>query len=324
MGANEELKIFSGNPAPELAQAICSYLSVPLGQLDAYKFANDNTFVQILENVRERDVFLVQTLVPPTNDHVMELLIMIDAAKRASAGRITAVIPYYGYGRTDKKDQPRVPITARLLADILTVAGANRVLTIDLHAKQIQGFFNIPVDELTAFPLMARYFKQKNLSNPVVVAVDIGISKQARDVAEWLGAPLAIVEKRREGNHSDSEVVNIIGDVHNRNAILVDDEILTGGTLLNAEAAVREAGAIATYACCVHALLPGGASKKVFESGLIELVTTNTVPMLEEKKHSKLVNISIADLLGEAIHRIHHGYSVGDMFSESRWAAITP
>ena len=194
MALYEELKVFSGTANPDLATDICEYLRMPLGKIEVFKFSNDNTFVRIQENVRQRDVFLVQGFSMPVNDHVMELLIMIDAAKRASAGRITAVIPYYGYGRTDKKDQPRVPITARLIADLLTTAGADRVLTIDLHAGQIQGFFNIPVDELTALPLLVRYFEEKKLKDLVVVGVDIGISKRARDMAERLGAPLAIVE----------------------------------------------------------------------------------------------------------------------------------
>ena len=320
----EELKVFSGNSNRQLAQAICDYLSVPLGKLDAFKFPNDNTFVQIQENVRERDVFLVQSLSAPVNDHVMELLIMIDAAKRASAGRITAVIPYYGYGRTDKKDQPRVPITARLLADLLTVAGANRVLTVDLHAGQIQGFFNIPVDELTAFPILARYYLEKHLPDPVVVAVDIGISKRARDVAEWLGAPLAIVEKRRTSNDSQSELLNIIGDVQDRTAILVDDEVLTGGSMLNAASAAKAAGARMVYACCTHGLLPGNAPQNISAGPIEELVVSDTISLAAEKRTGRLVVLSIADLLGEAIRRIHSGLSVGAMFEEKRWAAIAP
>ena len=324
MPVYEELKIFSGNSNPKLAEAICSYLGEPLGKLEAFKFPNDNTFVQILENVRERDVFLVQSLSAPVNDYVMELLIMIDAAKRASAGRITAVIPYYGYGRTDKKDQPRVPITARLLADLLTVAGANRVLTVDLHAGQIQGFFNIPVDELTAFPLMARHFQQKRLPDPVVVAVDIGISKRARDVAERLGVPLAIVEKRRVSNDSQSEFLNIIGDVRDHTAILVDDEVLTGGSMLNAVSAVKDAGALKVYAFSIHGLLPGNAPQKIMDGPIEELVLTDTIQLAPEKRDSKIVVISIADLLGEAIRRIHSGLSVGAMFEDKPGVALAP
>ncbi|MBF8299458.1 MAG: ribose-phosphate pyrophosphokinase, partial [Dehalococcoidia bacterium] len=236
----------------------------------------------------------------------------------------TAVIPYYGYGRSDKKDQPRVPITARLLADLLTVAGANRVLTIDLHAGQIQGFFNIPVDELTAFPILARYYKDKRLTDAVVVAVDIGISKRARDVAERLGVPLAIVEKRRVANNAQSELLNIIGDVRGRTAILVDDEVLTGGSMLNAVTAVKAAGALKVYACCSHGLLPGNAPQRIMDGPIEELVLTDTIQLAPEKRDGKIVVISIADLLGEAIRRIHSGLSVGAMFEDKQWAALAP
>ena len=216
---SDELRVFTGNSHRELAHDVCKYLNISLGQAEVFKFSNDNTFVRILENVRERDVFIMQPVCTPVNDALMELLIMIDAAKRASAGRVTAVVPYYGYSRTDKKDQPRVPITARLVADLLTAAGADRLLTIDLHAGQIQGFFNIPVDELTALPLLVRYFRDKNLDDLVVVAVDVGISKRARDVAERLGVPLAIVEKRRLGNTSSIQTLNIIGDVKDKTVL---------------------------------------------------------------------------------------------------------
>ncbi|HZA24770.1 MAG TPA: ribose-phosphate diphosphokinase, partial [Dehalococcoidia bacterium] len=212
----DELRVFSGNAHPELAKAVCQYLDIPLGKSEAFKFANDNTFVRILENVRQRDVFIIQPICYPVNDNLVELLIAIDAFKRASAGRITAVVPYYGYGRTDKKDQPRVPITGRLVADLLTAAGADRLLTVDLHAGQIQGFFNIPVDELTALPILTNYFKAKEISDLVVVAVDIGISKRARDVAEKLGAPLAIIEKRRKDNNDHIELLNVIGEVQGK------------------------------------------------------------------------------------------------------------
>jgi len=227
----KEMKVFSGNANPSLAEAITRYLDMSLGSSEVFEFSNGNIFARILENVRERDVFVVQPLSKPVNKHLMELLIMLDALKRASAGRITAVIPYYGYGRTDKKDQPRVPITARLIADLLTVAGAKRVLTVDLHAPQIQGFFSIPVDELTALYLMSNYFKSKQLHDPVVVAVDIGISKRARDLATKINAPLAIMEKRRINNRDQTETLNVIGEVKGRTAITVDDEIDTGGSL---------------------------------------------------------------------------------------------
>ena len=223
----DELKVFTGNSHPALAQSVCDYLKIPLGQAEVFKFANDNSFARIHENIRQRDVFIVQPTCFPVNDNLMELLIMIDACKRASAGRITAVVPYYGYGRTDKKDQPRVAITARLVADLLTAAGADRLLTIDLHAGQIQGFFNIPVDELTTMPIMGEYFEAKELQDLVVVAVDIGISKKARDMAELLGAPLAIIEKRRVGNDDQNETMNVIGDVEGKIALTFDDEIDT-------------------------------------------------------------------------------------------------
>ena len=238
----DELKVFTGNAHRGLAEEVCKYLDIPLGEAEVFKFSNDNTFVRIKENVRQRDVFIIQPTCAPVNDNLMELLIMIDACKRASAGRITAVVPYYAYGRTDKKDQPRVPITARLVADLLTAAGADRLLTVDLHAGQIQGFFNIPVDELTALPILSDYFQAKELSDLVVVAVDIGISKKARDVAERLHAPLAIIEKRRTGNDERSEIMNVIGDVEGKIALTFDDEIDTGGTIVNAAKVLAEKG----------------------------------------------------------------------------------
>ena len=315
MAAYEELKVFSGNANPQLAATICEYLGIPLGNVEVFKFSNDNTFVRIMENVRQRDVFLVQGLTAPTNDHVMEMLIMIDAAKRASAGRVTAVIPYYGYGRTDKKDQPRVPITARLVADLLTVAGADRVLTVDLHAGQIQGFFNIPVDELSALPILAEYFTEKKLEDIVVVAVDIGISKRARDFAERLSAPLAIIEKRRTGNDGTSETLNIIGDVKGKTAILIDDEVDTGGSLLNAADALKEQGVKEVYACCTHPVFSKNAVVRISNNkSLKELVVTDTISVGATKRDGKITIISVAGLLGEAIHRIHNGLSVGAMF----------
>ena len=311
----EELKVFTGNANRVLAASVVEYLGIPLGKLEAFKFSNDNTFVRIQENVRQRDVFLVQSFSFPVNDNLMELLIMIDAAKRASAGRITAVIPYYGYGRTDKKDQPRVAITARLIADLVTTAGADRVLTMDLHAGQIQGFFSIPVDELTALPTLARYLEEKELPSPVVVAVDVGGSKRARNLAERLEAPLAIVEKRRvDGNTGESELLNIIGEVEGRTAILIDDEVDTGGSMVNAARALMEAGALGTHAACTHAVLSGDAVARFSESSIEELVCTDTVPVPPEKRNGQVQVISIAPLLGEAIHRIHHGLSVGQMF----------
>ncbi len=311
----EELCVFTGSAHPDLAKAICEYLGMPLGQSHVFKFANDNTFVQFQENIRQRDVFLVQPFSYPVNDKIMEFLIMIDAAKRASAGRITAVIPYYAYARTDKKDQPRVPITARLIADLLTTAGADRVLTVDLHAGQIQGFFNIPVDELTALPLLARYVGQKELPNPVVVAVDIGATKRARDLAARIGAPLAIMEKRRVGNADRTETLNVIGEVEGKIAITVDDEIDTGGSLVSTVAALEERGVTEVYACCTHAVFSNKAAERLTATNLLkEVIITDTLPVSDGKLHKKITVLSVAPLLGEAIHRIHGGLSIGAMF----------
>ncbi|MBI4282456.1 MAG: ribose-phosphate pyrophosphokinase [Chloroflexi bacterium] len=310
----DELKVFVGTAHPTLAQDICQYLNIPVGKSNVFKFSNDNTFVQILENIRQRDVFLIQPFAYPVNDHIMELLIMLDAAKRASAGRITAVVPYYAYGRTDKKDQPRVPITARLVADLLTAAGANRVLTVDLHAGQIQGFFNIPVDELTGLPILARYFQDKGLDNLVVVAVDIGISKRARDMAARLKAPLAIIEKRRIGNGESTESLNIIGDVAGKTALTFDDETDTAGSLMAAVEALHKAGVKDVYSCCTHGVLSGPGARRVEQSSIRELVVTDTLPVPQEKRNGKITVLSVAPLLGEAIRRIHEGLSVGAMF----------
>ena len=314
MGPFDELKVFSGNGHPALAQNVCDYLNIPTGKVEVLKFSNDNTFVRLLENVRQRDVFIIQPTCTPVNDNLMELLIMIDAAKRASAGRVTAVVPYYGYGRTDKKDQPRVPITARLIADLLTAAGADRLLTVDLHAGQIQGFFNIPVDELTALTLLSRYFQDKGIDNLVVVATDIGISKRARDMAERLGAPLAIIEKRRVDNNDTAETLNIIGDVEGMTALTFDDEVDTAGSLLSAAKALDERGVKEVYACVTHPVLSGTASSRVIGSPYKEMVVTDTIPLSEEKRNGKITVLSVAPLLGEAIRRIHEGLSVGEMF----------
>jgi ribose-phosphate pyrophosphokinase len=314
MGAFDELKVFSGNAHPQLARDVCAYLSLPIGRAEVFKFSNDNTFVRILENVRERDVFIIQPTCTPVNDNLMELLIMIDAAKRASAGRVTAVVPYYGYGRTDKKDQPRVPITARLVADLLTAAGADRLLTIDLHAGQIQGFFNIPVDELTALTILSQYFQDKGLDNLVVVAIDIGISKRARDMAEQLRAPLAIIEKRRTGNDGQTESLNVIGEVAGKIALTFDDEVDTGGSMISAFRALAERGVQEVYGCVTHPVLSGDAAGKVVNSRLRELVVTDTVPLPVTKRNGKISVLSVAPMLGEAIRRIHEGKSVGEMF----------
>jgi ribose-phosphate pyrophosphokinase len=312
----DELKVFTGNANPALAQAIVDYLEVPLGKCEVFQFSNENTFVRILENVRERDIFVVQPICAPVNNNLVELLIMMDAFKRASAGRITAVVPYFGYARTDKKDQPRVPITARLVADLLTVAGANRILTVDLHAPQIQGFFNIPVDELTALNVLANHFIEKKLNgNLVVVATDIGISKRARDLAERLNAPLAIMEKRRVGNADRTETLNIIGEVEGKMALTLDDEIDTAGSLVNVVSTLVERGVKGVYSCCTHPILSGPAIQRISSCPVKELVVTDTVPLGPNKKLEKIRVLSMAPLLGEAIHRIHTGMSIGAMFA---------
>jgi ribose-phosphate pyrophosphokinase len=311
----DEIKVFSGTAHPTLAQAAADYLEIPLGKCEIFEFSNENIFVRILENVRQRDTFVIQTLSSPVNKNLVELLIMIDALKRASAARITAVIPYYAYGRTDKKDQPRVPITARLIADLLTVAGANRLLTVDLHAAQIQGFFSIPVDELTALYILSRYFKEKDLNkNLVVVATDIGISKRARDLAAMLDAPLAIVEKRRVGNEDRAEALNIIGEVAGKLALTVDDEIDTAGSLVDVVSALEKRGARGVYACCTHPIFSGQATQRIAACPVKEVVVTDTVPVDITKKLEKITVLPIAPLLGEAIRRIHTGLSIGAMF----------
>jgi ribose-phosphate pyrophosphokinase len=310
----DELKVFSGNAHPQLAQKICDYLGIPLGKMEVFEFSNENIFVRVLENVRARDVFVVQPVCSPVNKNLVELLIIIDAMKRASAGRITAVIPYYGYSRTDKKDQPRVPITARLVADLITVSGANRVLTVDLHAGQIQGFFNIPVDELTALYILSDYFVEKELGDVVVVATDVGITKRARDLAERLDVPLAIIEKRRAGNIDESETLTVIGDVEGMHALLVDDEVDTGGSVSNAASTLKEHGSTEIYACCTHPIFSGSGVQRIASSLIKELVVTDTVPVPDEKKIDKITILSMSSLIGEAIHRIHAGLSVGAMF----------
>jgi len=312
----DELKVFTGNTHPNLAGAVTEYLGIPLGKCEVFQFSNENTFVRILENVRQRDVFVIQPVSSPVNNSLVELLIMLDALKRASAMRITAVVPYYGYGRTDKKDQPRVPITARLVADLLTVAGANRLLTVDLHAGQIQGFFSIPVDELTALYILANYFKEKHIKDLVVVATDFGIVKRARDLAAKLGASLAIVEKRRLGNNDRTETLNVIGEVDGRVALTVDDEIDTAGSLTTVVSALEKHGVKEVYSCCTHPVFSGPAIKRIGGAAVKEVVVTDTIPLNGEKKLDKITVLPIAPLLGEAIHRIHSGMSVGAMFEQ--------
>ncbi len=310
-----EINVFSGNANSKLAQEICEYVNLPMGRADVFEFANENIFVKIKESVRENDVFVVQSLSTPLSRSIMELLIIMDALKRASAGRITAVLPYYAYGRTDKKDQPRVPITARLLADMITVAGANRVLTVDLHAGQIEGFFNIPVDNLTGMHILADYFRQMRLDNPVVLSPDLGNAKRARNFAELLDAPLALIEKRRLGNNDKSAVLNLIGTVQGKQAILIDDEIDTAGSITQAAQTALQNGATEVYAACTHGVFSGPAIERLQASPIVEVVTTDTIPLPDHKRIPKIKQLSIARLLGECILRIHAGASVGALFT---------
>ena len=312
--AGESLELYTGNANPQLANKIGRYLGIGLGRCEVFEFANENIFVKILDNVREKDVFLVQPTCSPVQKSIMELLIMIDAFKRASAGRITAVVPYYAYGRSDKKDQPRVPITARLIADMISVAGADRLLTMDLHQGQIQGFFNIPVDELTAVHLLSNYFIHKAVQDAVVVT-DLGFAKRARTFAELLNAPLAIIEKRRQGNDDRAEVLNVIGEVRGKRAIVVDDEIDTAGTLMEITRALEREGVNEIYACATHGVLSDPSIDRIRDSNLAEVVLTDTIPLPPAKHLQKIKVLSIAPLVGEAISRIHNGESVGALFS---------
>ncbi len=309
-----EMSVFSGNANRPLAVAICKYLRIPLGDADVFQFSNENIFVKINENVRGHDVFVIQPFSTPVNRSIMELLIMIDALKRASAARITAVIPYYAYGRTDKKDQPRVPITARLIADCITVAGAHRVLTMDMHAGQIQGFFNIPVDELTAQILQTRYFSEKELENLTIVAADEGFAKKARKLADRLNAPLAIVEKRRLGNNGVTEAMGIIGNVAGSHALIVDDEIDTAGSLTQAVRVVAENGAQEVYCCATHGVLSGPALDRLATAPIREIVFTDSIPPPEQQRLPNMTVLSVAELFAGAISRIHDGRSVTELF----------
>jgi len=311
-----EIKLFTGTAHPELAQEISEYLQIPLSGADVFQFPNENIFVRLHQSVRGQDVFVVQPMCRPVNKNIMELLIIIDTLKRDSAGRITAVVPYFAYARSDKKDQPRVPITARLIADLLETAGADRYLTIDLHAGQIQGFFKIPGDELTAFYLQRDYLLSKRIPDMVVVAPDVGASKKARNLAEALNAPLAIVEKRRMGNDPTAKALTLIGDVRDRNVIIFDDEVDTAGTMAGAIHFLKEAGARDIYAVATHGILSDPATERLRNAPLTELILTNTVHIPPEKRLPNMTILSVAPLLGEVIRRIHFGISVGALFNE--------
>ena len=309
----DNCRIFSGSGNLKLAEKICSYLNLPLGKIEIGHFTDGEVSIRIEENVRGKDVFVVQPTSPPVNENLMELLIMIDAFKRASSSRITAVIPYFGYARQDRKDRPRVPITAKLVANLLTASGVNRILTIDLHAPQIQGFFDIPVDHLFAAPITVKYFSNLSLSNPVVVSPDVGSVKMARAFAKKLNASLAIVDKRRD-NPEAVEAINLIGEVRGREVIIVDDLISTGSTLVEATSILKENGASKIYASCTHGILSGDALKKIEESALCQVVITDTIPLPLEKQLKKIKVLSISELLGEAIKRIYLATSVSSLF----------
>jgi ribose-phosphate pyrophosphokinase len=309
---SKELKIFSGNANRPLAQRIAEYVGVPLGSAEVTRFPDQETWVKINDNIRGRDIFIVQPTSPPANEHLMELLIMIDAARRASASRITAVIPFYGYARQDRKDQPRVPITAKLIANLLVAAGANRIITMDLHAQQVQGFFDIPVDHLYAAPVMYRYFQQKNIPDLVCVSPDIGGVKMVNAFAHMFHAPLAIVAKKRT-SASDVQVLNVVGDVKGKNVLMVDDLTETAGTLSRAAEILRKKGAKKIFAAVSHAILNPDAVKRLAASKIDELVTTDSV-LRENHTGVKVTELSVAPLLGEAIVRIHKSESVSSLF----------
>jgi len=311
----KQLKLFSGNANPALAKEICNHLGITLGAATVGSFSDGEIRVKINENVRGADVFVVQSCCAPVNTSIMELLILIDALKRSSAFRITAVIPYFGYARQDRKDEPRVPISAKLMADLITTAGADRVLTMDLHAGQIQGFFNIPVDHLYATPVLLDYINKRGAGDLVVVSPDAGGVERARAFAKRLQAQLAIIDKRREGPNN-AQIMNIIGDVEGRNALLLDDMIDTAGTIVQGAQACAEKGAKSVWAGCTHAVLSGPALERLQQSCLTEVVVTNTIPLNgKEQQCPKLKVLSVAPLLGEAITRIHEEESVSSLFA---------
>lgn len=312
-GNNNNLVVLSGNSNPELCKEICSHLKISEGKTEVSRFPEGEIRVQIQQNIRGRDVFIVQSTSTPPNDHLMELLILIDAARRASASRVTAVLPFFGYARQDRKDKPRVPITAKLVANLITVAGADRVLTMDLHAGQIQGFFDIPVDHLYSINVLGEYFRKKKLKNLVVVSPDVGGLKMARAYSKVLNASLAIVDKRRESDRQ-THVMNIIGSVKNQNVLLVDDLISTGGSLVEAAQALKKEGALDVYAAVVHPVLADPAVKRIQGSVLKELVVTNTIPVSPAKRIPQIRILSVAGLLADAILRIHSNESVSSLF----------
>ena len=311
---NKNIVLCSGNANHVLAESIAKYLQVKLCAGTVSKFSDGETWVEIDENVRGADVFVVQPTCAPANEHIMELLVIIDALKRASADRITAVIPYYGYARQDRKSSPRTPITSKLIADLLTSAGADRVLTMDLHASQIQGFFDIPVDHLYAKPVLINYLQEQTQNDLVVVSPDAGGAERARSFAKMLKAPMALIDKRRP-QPNESAVMNVIGEVKGRRAVIIDDIVDTAGTMIQAAEALLEKGATEVSACCVHGVLSGPAISRLKESCLHSLVVTDTIPLSEEGENcDKIKVLSVAEILGEAIQRIHNADSVSSLF----------
>jgi len=310
----ERIRVFSGNSNIDLATKICDHLGVPLGKANVTTFSDGETRVEIDENVRGMDVFIIQSTCPPVNVTLMELLIMIDAMKRASAERITAVVPYYGYARQDRKVAPRAPISAKLVADLITTAGAHRVLSMDLHAGQIQGFFNIPVDNLFAKPVLLEYMKKHFTENTVIVSPDTGGVERARSFAKRLGASLAIIDKRREGPN-EAEVMNIIGDVRNKKVVLLDDMVDTAGTVVEAASAMKKAGALEISVCCTHPVLSGPALDRINQSEIKEVIVTDTIPLRDKAKTCKKIKVlSVSGLLSEAVRRIYYNDSVSSLF----------
>ncbi len=309
-----DLKIFSGRAHPALAQEICAYLGIPLGELTLYNFSDGEDYCQIDENVRGADVFVIQPTCSPVNDHMMELLILLDAFRRSSASRITAVLPYFGYARQDKKDKPRVPIAAKLMADLLTASGADRILTMDLHTAQIQGFFNIPVDHLFAAPVLLDAIRKLELDDLVIVSPDVGGLTRARAIAKRLDASLAVIDKRRTGKN-ETEILNVVGEVEGKDVLILDDIVDTAGTLVQAEEALRRQGASRTFAAAVHGVFSGPALDRIEASGLESLLVTNTIPVEAAMARCPRIRaLSVAPLLGEAIQRIHDGASVSSLF----------
>jgi ribose-phosphate pyrophosphokinase len=309
------VKVISGTAHPELARDICKHLGIDLCRTTVVRFSNENLLVQIDENVREADVFVIQPSCPPVSDGIIELLMTIDALRHASAGRITAVLPYFPYVRSDKKDRPRISIAARLMADLLQTAGADRILTMNLHSPQVQGFFRIPADHLQAAPILCDYLRQSpDLANYVLVAGDVGESKEVGHYANLLDLPIAIVDKRRQGDDEDARAVNLIGDVGGKVALIIDDEVASGGTLMEATRFVLERGAIAVEACAVHAVLSGRAVERIASSPLRQVVVTDTIPLPASKRIDKIHVQSVARLFAEAIQAIHDGSSVSRLF----------